>query len=180
MNDTSSRSHCILTFHLTQTISSSTLTPTSNFADSNSNSRRSKIHFVDLAGSERIKRAGSDEIKETIFINSSLTSLNNCIRALSNPNPKIHHVPYRASPLTWYLQDSLGGASKTIFIATISPAQIDKGESLNTVKYASFAKKLTVTKEDAKQLMEERKARQMQSSKDTTVADVNEHILVHS
>lgn len=35
---------------------------------------------------------------------------------------KSFFIPYRDSVLTWLLKDSLGGNSKTIMIATISPA----------------------------------------------------------
>jgi kinesin family protein 3/17 len=35
---------------------------------------------------------------------------------------KTHHIPYRDSKLTRLLQDSLGGNTKTIMIAAVSPA----------------------------------------------------------
>ena len=35
---------------------------------------------------------------------------------------KTHHIPYRDSKLTRLLQDSLGGNTKTIMIAALSPA----------------------------------------------------------
>jgi len=39
-------------------------------------------------------------------------------------------IPFRNSVLTWLLKDSLGGNSKTIMIATISPADINYEETL--------------------------------------------------
>ncbi len=39
-------------------------------------------------------------------------------------------VPFRNSVLTWLLKDSLGGNSKTIMVAAISPADINYEESL--------------------------------------------------
>ena len=39
-------------------------------------------------------------------------------------------IPYRDSVLTWLLKDSLGGNSKTIMIATISPAEVNHNETL--------------------------------------------------
>jgi kinesin family protein 16B len=51
-------------------------------------------------------------------------------------------IPYRDSVLTWLLKDSLGGNSKTIMIATISPAEINHGETLSTLRYANRAKNI--------------------------------------
>ena len=47
-------------------------------------------------------------------------------------------IPYRDSVLTWLLKDSLGGNSKTIMIATISPAEVNHGETLSTLRYVLF------------------------------------------
>lgn len=52
-------------------------------------------------------------------------------------------IPYRDSKLTRILQDSLGGNSKTIMIATVSPACYNYEETLSTLKYASRAKYIT-------------------------------------
>ncbi len=51
-------------------------------------------------------------------------------------------IPYRDSVLTWLLKDSLGGNSKTIMIATVSPAEINHGETLSTLRYANRAKNI--------------------------------------
>ncbi|CAN7945420.1 unnamed protein product, partial [Ixodes pacificus] len=51
-------------------------------------------------------------------------------------------IPYRDSVLTWLLRDSLGGNSKTIMIATISPAECNYGETLSTLRYANRAKNI--------------------------------------
>ncbi len=53
---------------------------------------------------------------------------------------KIHHIPYRDSKLTRLLQDSLGGNTKTIMIAAVSPADYNYEETLSTLRYASRAK----------------------------------------
>ena len=53
------------------------------------------------------------------------------------------HIPYRDSKLTRLLQDSLGGNSKTVMIATISPSYYNFDETLSTLKYASRAKYIT-------------------------------------
>uniref|UniRef100_A0A0X3Q2R9 Kinesin-like protein n=1 Tax=Schistocephalus solidus TaxID=70667 RepID=A0A0X3Q2R9_SCHSO len=101
----------------------------------------SKFHFVDLAGSERLGRTGAegDRAKEGIKINYGLLALGNVINALSENQ---RHIPYRDSKLTRLLCDSLGGNSRTVLIACISPADIDLGESVNTLQYATRAKKI--------------------------------------
>lgn len=53
---------------------------------------------------------------------------------------KTHHIPYRDSKLTRLLQDSLGGNTKTIMIAAVSPANYNFDETLSTLRYASRAK----------------------------------------
>jgi len=53
---------------------------------------------------------------------------------------KTHHIPYRDSKLTRLLQDSLGGNTKTIMIAAVSPANYNYDETLSTLRYASRAK----------------------------------------
>lgn len=55
---------------------------------------------------------------------------------------KSTHIPYRDSKLTRLLQDSLGGNSKTIMVATIGPASYNYEESLTTLRYANRAKNI--------------------------------------
>lgn len=103
-----------------------------------------KFHFVDLAGSERLKRtmATGDRAREGIAINSGLLALGNVISALGDKSKKSSHVPYRDSKLTRLLQDSLGGNSRTLMIACVSPNELDFVETLNTMKYANRAKNI--------------------------------------
>ncbi|KAF0294123.1 Kinesin-like protein KIF21B [Amphibalanus amphitrite] len=103
-----------------------------------------KFHFVDLAGSERLKRTGAtgDRAKEGISINCGLLALGNVISALGDETRKISHVPYRDSKLTRLLQDSLGGNSRTVMIACVSPSDADFMETLNTLKYANRARNI--------------------------------------
>jgi len=49
-------------------------------------------------------------------------------------------VPYRDSKLTFILRDSLGGNSKTVIIANISPSSLNTNETLSTLKFAQRAK----------------------------------------
>ena len=77
-------------------------------------------------------------MKEATKINLSLSALGNVISALVDG--KTHHIPYRDSKLTRLLQDSLGGNTKTIMIAAVSPADYNYEETLSTLRYASRAK----------------------------------------
>ncbi|XP_037070286.1 LOW QUALITY PROTEIN: kinesin-like protein KIF21A [Pollicipes pollicipes] len=103
-----------------------------------------KFHFVDLAGSERLKRTGAtgDRAKEGISINCGLLALGNVISALGDESRKVSHIPYRDSKLTRLLQDSLGGNSRTVMIACVSPSDADFMETLNTLKYANRARNI--------------------------------------
>ncbi|XP_075319385.1 kinesin-like protein KIF16B isoform X4 [Odontesthes bonariensis] len=143
MNDVSSRSHAIFTINFTQ----------AKFDAKMPSETVSKIHLVDLAGSERADATGATgvRLKEGGNINKSLVTLGNVISALAdmtqdsvntNLKKKSVFVPYRDSVLTWLLKDSLGGNSKTIMIANISPADVNYGETLSTLRYANRAKNI--------------------------------------
>ena len=47
------------------------------------------------------------------------------------------HIPYRQSKLTNILKDSIGGTSKTIFIANIWPEVHHLEETISTLKFAA-------------------------------------------
>ncbi|KAM6105803.1 kinesin-like protein KIF11 [Pterocles gutturalis] len=100
-----------------------------------------KLNLVDLAGSENIGRSGAVDkrAREAGNINQSLLTLGRVITALVERAP---HVPYRESKLTRILQDSLGGRTKTLIIATVSPASINLEETLSTLEYAHRAKNI--------------------------------------
>ena len=49
-------------------------------------------------------------------------------------------MPYRDSKLTRLLQDSLGGNTRTVMLACVSPAPASAGETLSTLRYAHRAK----------------------------------------
>lgn len=46
------------------------------------------------------------------------------IKALSDKKNKTPFVPYRDSKLTMLLMDSLGGTSKALMVACVSPASV--------------------------------------------------------
>lgn len=60
--------------------------------------------------------------KETGNINKSLFTLGKVIKGLSDKKNKNPHIPYRDSKLTMLLMDSLGGTSKALMIACVSPS----------------------------------------------------------
>jgi len=150
MNSRSSRSHAIFTITLEQRKQVPIVDSQKNSDDEDETVMEdevmddfltAKMHLVDLAGSERAKRtkAEGQRLKEGIDINKGLLALGKVISSLVEHH---HHVPYRDSKLTRLLQDSLGGNSRTVMIACVSPADINKEESTNTLRYANQARKI--------------------------------------
>ena len=133
MNKDSSRSHCIFTIYI-ETAETK--------ADGTELLKAGKLNLVDLAGSERQAKTHAEGIrlKEASKINLSLSALGNVISALVDG--KSSHIPYRDSKLTRLLQDSLGGNTKTVMIACVSPADYNYDETLSTLRYASRAKNI--------------------------------------
>ncbi|QPG76590.1 hypothetical protein FOA43_003982 [Brettanomyces nanus] len=130
MNDLSSRSHSIFTISL--------------FSKKDAKSteyRYAKMNLVDLAGSENVAKSGSISLraKEAGSINQSLLTLGRVINCLVDENS---FIPYRESKLTRLLQDSLGGRTKTVLVANISPVLPDLSATLSTLDYASRAKNI--------------------------------------
>lgn len=132
MNDQSSRSHSIFTIYI----------ETAVMKDGSQKIKAGKLNLVDLAGSERQSKthAEGQRLKEAQKINLSLSALGNVISALVDGKSK--HIPYRDSKLTRLLQDSLGGNTKTVMIAAVSPADYNYEETLSTLRYASRAKSI--------------------------------------
>lgn len=143
MNHQSSRSHALFTILIERQTSIPMMHDESNLI-SDLETLTSKLHFVDLAGSERLKRTGAtgERAREGISINCGLLALGNCISALGDKTKRATHIPYRDSKLTRLLQDSLGGNSRTLMIACVSPSDRDFMETLNTLKYANRARNI--------------------------------------
>lgn len=136
MNRESSRSHSVLT----TIIESKSLSQTGVW-----NMKTSRFHIIDLAGSERSKNTNAmgERLKEAGMINKSLSALGNVINSLvEHSEGKGRHIPYRDSKLTFILRDSLGGNSKTVIIANISPSSVNMGETLSTLEFAKRAKQI--------------------------------------
>jgi hypothetical protein len=149
MNESSSRSHAVLTLTLSQ--------GRYDVGSDRKGEKVSKISLVDLAGSERADSTGAEglRLREGATINKSLTTLGRVIAALekkSQKKGKEPFIPYRESVLTWLLRENLGGNSKTAMIAAISPADINYDETLSTLNYANRTKNIVckaVVNEDA-------------------------------
>ncbi|XP_045172444.2 kinesin-II 85 kDa subunit-like isoform X15 [Mercenaria mercenaria] len=137
LNEFSSRSHSMLM-----------LTIDSEMQDPDDENlyitKRGKLTFVDLAGSEKVKDSNStaDTLVESNSINKSLLVLGNCISSLGDQKRRQGHIPYRDSKLTKLLADSLGGNGVTLMICCITPSSYHAPETMNTLRYASRAKKI--------------------------------------
>uniref|UniRef100_A0A7S3J0T0 Kinesin-like protein n=1 Tax=Euplotes harpa TaxID=151035 RepID=A0A7S3J0T0_9SPIT len=136
-NETSSRSHAILQIIVEAKDKASGVVAEVSVG---------KLSLIDLAGSERAAKTNNRGIRmlEGANINRSLLSLGNCINALVDNMKKgsKNHIPYRDSKLTRLLKDSLGGNSRTVMIANISPGNDSYEDTHNTLKYANRAKNI--------------------------------------
>ncbi|XP_032649984.1 kinesin-like protein KIF19 isoform X2 [Chelonoidis abingdonii] len=136
-NKTSSRSHAVLQVTVKQK---------SRVKNINEEVRVGRLFMVDLAGSERAAQQTRNQgkrMKEGAHINRSLLALGNCISALSEKGgSRAQYINFRDSKLTRLLKDSLGGNSRTVMIAHISPASIYFEESRTTLIYAYRAKNI--------------------------------------
>mmetsp|Transcript_11351 Transcript_11351/g.32689 ORF Transcript_11351/g.32689 Transcript_11351/m.32689 type:complete len:903 (+) Transcript_11351:231-2939(+) len=187
MNATSSRSHAICVLRIKGVVIFADENNDANADDGVSRKFEAKLTLVDLAGSERLKKTGAQggRAKEGISINKGLFVLGQVVSALSergrilkqieeqkqNNNPRKRKIlpprkpPYRDSKLTRLLQDSLGGNSRTIMIACVSPANFNVEETINTLRYATQARNIsntatanlveTISQEEARKLKRE-------------------------
>jgi kinesin family protein C1 len=113
------------------------------------------LNLVDLAGSERLEHSKAEgaRLKETQNINKSLSCLGDVINALGSSKENAH-IPYRNSKvrthlddqlklatnktqLTYLLQYSLGGNSKTLMFVMVSPLQAHLQETVTSLKFAT-------------------------------------------
>ncbi|XP_061560153.1 kinesin-like protein KIFC3 isoform X3 [Phycodurus eques] len=123
LNERSSRSHALLVVSV------------AGLNDTTGSRTQGKLNLVDLAGSERLRKSGAEggRLREAQHINKSLSALGDVINAL---RCKHAHVPFRNSRLTFLLQDSLQGDSKTLMMVQVSPVLGNVSESLCSLKFA--------------------------------------------
>ncbi|CAK9041237.1 unnamed protein product, partial [Durusdinium trenchii] len=117
-NAVSSRSHAVCIIRLFQTAG--------------------MLVLVDCAGSERKKDSmyhTKERQQESAEINTSLSSLKDCIRALSSQQKVPSHV-YRTSSLTKVLADAFicGDRGRLAVICTASPCATDTEHSISTLR----------------------------------------------
>ncbi|KAF9489289.1 kinesin-domain-containing protein [Pleurotus eryngii] len=137
MNERSSRSHSVFTLRI------------SGHSVNTGERSEGSLNLVDLAGSERLNASGTaadkDRLKETQSINRSLSALGDVIAALGEKGEKgDKHIPYRNSKLTYLLQNSLSGNSKTLMILNLSPLAAHLNESLPSLRFATKVNNTTI------------------------------------
>lgn len=142
-NTRSSRSHAIILIRLIST----------NLATGATSSNT--LSLCDLAGSERAA-VQQERRKEGAFINKSLLALGTVISKLSAESGHAtspgssgssfgsNHIPYRDSKLTRILQPALSGDSIVTTICTIDPRNESSTETINTLRFASRAKNVSL------------------------------------
>jgi hypothetical protein len=142
-----------------------------------------KLHLVDLAGSERVSRseAEGERLREAQHINKSLSALGDVFMALL---AKQSHVPYRNSKLTFLLQDSLGGDSKTLMFVNVSPTAADETETLSSLVFAQRVAKVELPRaskhgesaELAKYMKAASKAQEEAQARDATILQLRRQV----
>ncbi len=145
-NKQSSRSHTI--FRL---VIESKERETNTARAGRKSARVATLNLVDLAGSEAAQSIQSRSRRhEGSSINKSLLTLTSIIFKLSERGQKKKgivpaHIPYRDSKLTRILQKSLDGNSRIAIVCTVTPWCGAKDETLNTLRFASRAKRVRRT-----------------------------------
>ncbi|QRW13530.1 kinesin motor domain protein [Ceratobasidium sp. AG-Ba] len=139
-NETSSRSHCVLTITI-----ANTLVPSAE---------PGCLVLVDLAGSERAADRSAhtkERMDEARLINTSLMALKDCVRGRALVEAErsrkgegkigFQHIPYRSSKLTLALKPVFDVEAtrncKTVVVAHVSPHLADASHSNNTLTYIS-------------------------------------------
>ncbi|KAM6496531.1 kinesin domain containing protein [Amanita muscaria] len=144
VNERSSRSHSVFTLRITGT----------------GERCEGTLNLVDLAGSERLNVsfapgavADKERVRETQNINKSLSALGDVIAALGERGERggegsnNKHIPYRnskAGGLTYLLQNSLSGNSKTLMVLNLSPLATHLQESLTSLRFATKVNNTTI------------------------------------
>lgn len=129
INERSSRAHTLFEVNIRM--------PSAN------GTKNSRLMLVDLAGSERVKESKTEgkAFEQACNINLSLLNLGRCIEAVvAKPHGTV--MEYRHSQLTKLLKESLGGNSKTIVLATVSPSISEAHHTMHALRFADRAKQI--------------------------------------
>lgn len=130
MNEHSSRSHMILNVRVTCGMKDQPM-------------QTGNLYLIDLAGSERVRKSEvvGEQLKEAGHINKSLAALGNVMEALDR---KAKHVPFRDSKLTYLLQDSLGGNSRTMMVVNVNPCNDSYDETIYALQFATRVRRINI------------------------------------
>ncbi|KAL4656167.1 stAR-related lipid transfer protein 9 [Arapaima gigas] len=165
MHDASSRSHAIFSIQYTQAILENNLPSEivskinlvdlagSERADpnycrdrltegSNINKSLVTLGIVIAALAQNSQMFSSSQSINSMVSEGEGSTVGSQSSSLSGGTRRQCFIPYRDSVLTWLLKDSLGGNSKTIMIATISPSCSSYSETLSTLRYAAHARNI--------------------------------------
>ena len=147
MNDSSSRSHCIVSLTLWKYIKDSKKVS------------RSRLQFCDLAGSERMKNAHVDgatykkpngemnlDAVQGMLTNFSLVELSKCLEDIAMTRKSRLKFSFSAyiTDLLFLLSGSLTGNALTACFVCISQAISNKGESRNTLDFGERFSRLSI------------------------------------
>lgn len=183
----------------------------------------SKLNLVDLAGSERLKKTMDQELekssgtshglgqsqsdtskpdetlrKESMYINQSLTYLEQCVVALGRrsmaenrgrliagrsvargdrmlPSEGGIHVAYRQTKLTALLKDALGGNSKTLLFACIWGEAAHLEETVSTLRLASRMMRV----QNATTTVEVNDPVRLARKQERTIRELKQELLMH-
>ena len=145
LNDSSSRSHCIITLTLWKNDGNTSLQQQGRI-------RRNRFQFCDLAGSERINDAfsngmqtGKTTTKESekfqlwqgVMTNWSLLELSRCLQDIAMARKHNKTISLRAyqTDLLFLLSGSLVGTASTTCICCVSQTQSNWSQTQNTVSF---------------------------------------------
>ncbi|KAM7405603.1 hypothetical protein PAMP_000038 [Pampus punctatissimus] len=131
-----------------------------------------RLNLVDLAGSERIGKSGAEgsRLREAQCINKSLSALGDVINALRS---KHSHIPFRNSRLTYLLQDSLSGDSKTLMMVQVSPLPNNMSESVCSLKFAQRVRSVELNSTSSSSRRHENSSTSSSPTHDSVEQDVN-------
>ncbi|KAH8081577.1 hypothetical protein JL720_8697 [Aureococcus anophagefferens] len=174
LNRTSNRSHSIFTIVIQQQsrsgVSERVVT--------------SKLNLVDLAGSERLKKTmeSSDGAsvpidatlkKESMYINQSLTYLEQCVVALGRRGGG--HVAYRQTKLTSVLKDALGGNCATLLFACMWGEAAHLEETVSTLRLASRMMRV----QNSAHAVEQADPAKLAKRQELTIRELRQELLMH-